>query len=361
MRVTETQRIEILMMIGYGNRVRTQQEVCELFNQKYPNRPPISQSTVSKIERKFIQFGHVRDVPRCGRPQVDENKQLEVLLAVQDNQHVVSRQVAKDMDIAKTSVLKILHTNKYHPYKMQVHQELLEGDFERRLEFCELLQNMCLENPNFVKNILFSDEATFCLNGDVNTQNYRYWSDVNPHWMREGHTQFNRKINVWAGVVGDIIIGPFFFEENLTGERYLSFLEEELVPALATLFPEIERPDLPHHNIWFQQDGAPPHFAVAVRNYLHDTFPNRWIGRSGVIEWPPRSPDLTPLDFFLWGYLKGKVFKSQPANLDDLKQRICQEIRRITPEMVQNVQQEFVDRLGYCQLTNGRHFEHLLK
>lgn len=117
---------------------------------------------------------------------------------------------------------------------------------------------------------------------------------------------------------------------------------------------------MPHHNIWLQQDGAPPHFAVGVRTYLDDTFPNRWIGRGGFIEWPPRSPDLTPLDFFLWGYLKGKVFKSQPANLDDLKDRIRQEIRQITPQMVRNVQREFVDRLGYCQLTNGRHFEHLL-
>ena len=174
MRLTEKQRIEVLMMMGYGDRVRIQQEVCELFNQKYPNRPPISQATVSKIEHKFRQFGHVRDVPRYGRPEVDENQQLEVLLAVEDNQHVVSRQVARDVDIGKTTVLKILHKNKYHPYKMQVLQKLLEGDFERRLEFCERLQDMCFENRNFVKNIVFSDEATFCLNGDVNTHNYRY-------------------------------------------------------------------------------------------------------------------------------------------------------------------------------------------
>ena len=133
MRLTEKQRIEVLMMIVYGERVRTQQEVWELFKQKYPNRPPISQATVSKIEHKFEQFGHVRDVPRCGRPEVDENQQLEVLLAVQDNQHVVSRQIARDVDIGKITVLKIFHKNKYHPYKMQVLQELLEGDFDRRL------------------------------------------------------------------------------------------------------------------------------------------------------------------------------------------------------------------------------------
>jgi len=52
MRLSTTQRIEILMMIGYGDRVRTQHEVCVLFNNKYPEKP-INQSVVSKIERKF--------------------------------------------------------------------------------------------------------------------------------------------------------------------------------------------------------------------------------------------------------------------------------------------------------------------
>lgn len=51
-------------------------------------------------------------------------------------------------------------------------------------------------------------------------------------------------------------------------------------------------------NLFFQQDGAPPHYAMPVRNWLNERFPGKWIGRRGAIEWPPRSPDLTPLDFF---------------------------------------------------------------
>lgn len=361
MRLTETQRIEVLIMIGYGNRTRTQQEVCELFNQKYPDRPPISQSTVSKIEKKFHQIGNVRDAPKTGRPSVSEEKQLDVLLNVRDQPHVTSRELASELNISKTAVLKTLHVSKYHPYKMQVLQELYEDDYDRRMEFCERLQVMCFEDQHLVKNIVFSDESTFNLNGEVNTQNYRYWSDVNPHWMREGHTQYKEKINVWAGIVGNTVIGPIFFEENLTGDRYLRFLQDDLIPALATLFPGEANPDLPNANIWFQQDGAPPHYAADVRAYLNEIFPNRWIGRRGAIEWPPRSPDLTPLDFFLWGYIKGQVFKTKPTDLDDLKIRITQEIRRITPEVINNVQGEFINRLGYCQLTIGRHFEHLLK
>ncbi|EFN82476.1 hypothetical protein EAI_06335, partial [Harpegnathos saltator] len=70
-------------------------------------------------------------------------------------------------------------------------------------------------------------------------------------------------------------------------------------------------------DVWFQQDGASPHYGRIVRNYLNDTFPNRWIGRRGTIEWPPRSPDIAPLDFFLWGYIKNKVYFTKPRNLDE--------------------------------------------
>jgi hypothetical protein len=62
----------------------------------------------------------------------------------------------------------------------------------------------------------------------------------------------------------------------------------------------------PH--VFFQQDGATPHWALNVREFLNEKFPNRWIGRGGPIPWPPRSPDITPMDFFLWGYVKDRVF-----------------------------------------------------
>ena len=63
-------------------------------------------------------------------------------------------------------------------------------------------------------------------------------------------------------------------------------------------------------HILFQSDGAPPHWGLQVRAFLNDTFPERWIGRGGPAAWPPRSPDIYSLDFFLWGYMKIEAFKS---------------------------------------------------
>lgn len=350
--LTETQRIEILIFVGCGDKTRTQEEVCNLFNAKYPERP-ITRSTVSKIVRKFRETGHVKQVPNAGRPKMNENVKLNIALSIEENVHNTSRQIALDNAVSQRSVLRVLRSEKYHPYKVQLHQELNEDDPDRRIQFCEIMQDRCNANQRFLRQILFSDEATFYLHGTVNRQNCRYWSRINPHWMMEAHTQRPQKLNVWAGVIGDHIVGPFFFNETLTGQRYLDFLRNDLMPALIAIFPNNANPNLLDENIWFQQDGAPPHFARPVRQFLDECFPRKWIGRRGEIEWPPRSPDLTPFDFFLWGYLKSKVYVNRPQNLEELQNRIRNEIDRITPQVISNVLEECLHRFAYCQAVGG--------
>lgn len=204
----------------------------------------------------------------------------------------------------------------------------------------------------------------FFLNGHVNKQNCRYWSNENPHRFSEGHTQNPQKLNVWAGILGDRIIGPFFIEGNLTGEVYVQMLNNSIEPSIVH---EIETQtdlegnlNLNENIVHFQQDGAPPHYALATRQWLDRFYPRHWIGRRGPIEWPPRSPDLTPMDFFLWGYIKSLVYKTQPVSLDELRQRIIEACQNIPREIFQNVRQEFENRLYFCLEQIGRHFEHLL-
>ena len=75
------------------------------------------------------------------------------------------------------------------------------------------------------------------------------------------------------------------------------------------LMPKLEEDS---QDFIFQQDGAPPHFHNDVRWYLNEHIPQRWIGRTGrddeaLMKWPPRSPDMTPCDFFLWGFVKDSL------------------------------------------------------
>ena len=84
---------------------------------------------------------------------------------------------------------------------------------------------------------------------------------------------------------------------------------------------------------YFQQDGAPPHFALTVRAYLDHTFPCRWIGRSGPLPWPSHSPDLTPCVFWLWGMVKERVYNRKIRDINDLKDRIRTVVSSIPREM----------------------------
>jgi hypothetical protein len=65
------------------------------------------------------------------------------------------------------------------------------------------------------------------------------------------------------------------------------------------------------------------------------TWTEIWIGRGGPITWPPRSSDLTPLDFFLWGYVKNIVYKVKINDVEHLKARIRDAVATVTPDMVQ--------------------------
>lgn len=349
-------KVEIILLYGQAN--RNYHEAARLFNNVYADRP-VSPSYVKSVVDKFTTTFSVKDAPRSGRPSVKtEELQIQVLgtIAIEPKQSV--RKIATDVGtVGKSTVHEILQKHKFHPFKVHLVQELNEDDPDRRLQFCETMEHLIATQPNYLYRICFSDEASFFVNGSVNRHNCRYWSDQNPRWIEEAHTQHPEKLNVWAGIMGNTVIGPFFIEGNLTGRLYLQLLEEAITPAIIAA---IENDAIDYDPI-FQQDGAPPHFHGPVREYLDEEFPGRWIGRRGAIEWPPRSPDLAPLDFFLWGYVKERVFTTQPETLQELRQRITDVCATITPEILTNVRAEFQNRLYYCQEVGGSHFEHLIK
>lgn len=193
--LNETERIEILMIIGYGDRTRSFTEIVNLFNELHPDRHLISKSTVSKTLNRFRETGSVKDRPKVGRPvtATSEENSLNVILDVMENPTTSTQQLALAHDISRYSIQKIVKRERFRPCKIHLLQELGEDDFDRRIEFCEVIMDNLGRNLNFVNNILFSDECTFCLNGEVNRHNCRYWSDENPHWMEQVHTQRPQK------------------------------------------------------------------------------------------------------------------------------------------------------------------------
>ncbi|XP_025419308.1 uncharacterized protein LOC112689688 [Sipha flava] len=158
-----------------------------------------------------------------------------------------------------------------HPYKINFIQHLRAGDSIRRLEFIAWFNVKLFDDPLIVNHILWSDESKFTNNGIMNKQNHRHWDDTNPHWSREANFQMVWGINVWCGLVGGKLIGPFFYNGTLNGRRYLNFLTNELPRLLDDISLDIRE------RMFFQHDGALAHNAITVRRYLNSIFPNRWI------------------------------------------------------------------------------------
>jgi len=207
--------------------------------------------------------------------------------------------IDREHGIPQRTVSRVLRFVKFHPYHIVLTQQLQARDFNRRLQFCNWARNQYQRDPYFFMYVLFTDEATFSNRGGLNRHNCHYWSNHNPHWQRNVEYQYEWSINVWGGIIGTHVIGPYFFDGHLNRETYLRFLQNEL-PNL------LENVNLSRCRMWLQQDGAPAHRGRLTTTYLNEKF-HRWIGiGSRTQEWPARS-DLMPMDFFLWGYVKEKV------------------------------------------------------
>ncbi|GFW29371.1 uncharacterized protein TNCV_743131 [Trichonephila clavipes] len=163
-----------------------------------------------------------------------------------------------------------------------------------------IVQNEIAVVPDFHKRILFIDEAHFWLNGYVNKQNCRIWSEANPKVYVETPLH-PEKLTVWCALWAGGIIGPYFFRNDeghnvtVNGDRYRAMITNCFIPELNTHGVQ---------ELWFQQDGAICHTAHATIDLLKNTFGDRLISRFGPVNWPPRSCDLTPARLFSVGLCK---------------------------------------------------------
>lgn len=207
------------MIFVYGKARRNALEACGLYAERYPDRNHPSYMTLLRIVNSFVEDGSLKRTRQRRRTVTQENAEVDILAAVAVNPHISSRQLAQSSGISKTSVLRVLHRYKFHPYHVSLHQELHGDDFQHRVQFCNWAQQQIRNDENFVSMILFSDEASFTNSGQINRHNMHYWADENPHWIRQVDHQRPWSVNVWCGVLGDHIIGPYFIDGNLNAEK----------------------------------------------------------------------------------------------------------------------------------------------
>lgn len=345
-------KIEIVLI--HGDNYSTCRETAEIFNTRHPEKN-INYSTVAKILRSFKQSGSVQSkyqVTHRRNVTGNEDNELDIVLSVVENPKMPLSQRQTELNVSDRSIRRVFKRHKFKPYKPQKIHTLKERDLDARLDFAFWFQGGIEDDGNFSQKILYSDESIFTSNGTVSSQNCRWWADENPHFKIECRDQYYFKTNVWCGILNQEIVGPVFFRQTLNSDRYLNMLQTSLMDYLENLSLEVRA------NMFFQQDGASVHSTLPVRRWLDRVFPNAWIGRYSANPWPARSPDLTPMDFFLWGYLKEKVYIERPfRNIAHLEETITNCIRSVTPQMLRNVHSEMHRRTMRCIENDGGHVE----
>lgn len=352
-RFTQEERIFIIEnYFSFGNAEAVRKEWMRRYGEE---RVPV-RKTIYELRDKFRHTGSVADLQRSGRPLTaltTENK-LSLTDSIAQNRGEVSvRRLSAELQISKSSISRILKDIGMKPFHYRTLHGLLEDDPDRRVQTCQEFMSHFRDDSHFFEKVLWSDEAIFKLNGSVNTHNCFYYALENEHRIR--NTQLNQPgVTVWGAICSRGLIGPYFFPGNVDGQSYLTLLQTFLIPELHNrgLMDEF----------WFMQDGAPAHWSTKVRDFLGTAIPRGWIGRRGDIEWSPRSPDLTPMDYFFWGVLKDKVYHRDPKTLSALKAAISEEFASIGSDVAlcKRVCDSVCNRMRKCIECDGQNFEHLL-
>lgn len=320
-----------------------------------------SRKSILRFVQAFRERGSVADKPRIEFPKcvrTPTNIQL-VHEAIDMNPTQSLRRLSHQLNISYGSTQRIVRRDlKLYPYRIQLVQSLSPADIAQRLAFATWFQQKVDNDASFTEHLFMSDEAHFHLSGHVNKQNCRFWSTENPRLLHEIplHSQ---KVTVWCAVSMHHIVGPYFFEDDdgecttVNGDRYRTMLSSFFIPELHRLCVRVRR-------TWFQQDGATCHTANETMAMLRQHFQDRLISKKGFINWPPRSPDLTAPDFFLWGYLKSQVYRNNPTTLEQLRNNIRKEIMAIDQNTLRTVMHNAVARAHECVICKGHHLQDIL-
>ncbi|GFX93637.1 DUF4817 domain-containing protein [Trichonephila clavipes] len=292
---------------------------------------PLTSAGLLKLFKRFEETGKLEDRARAGRLCLKEARaaciavEMEAIASEAASGNSSAREAARRLGLPPSSVHNILRRIlQLYPYKLQSCHELLPADTAQREAFAK-----------WAFSKMEQDISRFMVTLTITVP-------------------FGRPL---------IHVRPFFFEtqcpvngwitETVNAQRYLTLLRETVVPCL------IQRGQIA--NVTFMQDGATSHTANPVKAFLIQTFgEDRIVSRCCRYPWRPRSPDLTPADFWLWGNLKSRVYLSGPSSLSELKDVIRREVSSIHPDMLHSAVAGFVTRLECLLPCGGGHVEHIL-
>ena len=167
----------ILVLEASQNNYRA---AVRLYAERYPDRRHSDNKAIRRLTQR-ARGGHMVRQRRRHEYDENDNRVVTILAVIYLDPHISARRVEKEIGIPRSTFLRIMTRLRYNVYHITLVQELQFEHFQHRIVFCQWALQMIQNDPDFFNFVLFSDEATFRSDGELNRHNCHYWSDVNPH------------------------------------------------------------------------------------------------------------------------------------------------------------------------------------
>ena len=274
----------------------------------------------------------------------------EIQAIVEANPRKSMRAISREKGVCERTVRQTIHDDLgLNSYALRRGQHLTEVQVERRfVRASALLNNMKHETNGYLR--FFSDEKNFTQEEKVNRRNDRYLTDDIAEVPIVMHVKFPLNVMVLAVVSseGDVM-PPFIFEKGvkLNSDVYIDVLSTVVKPLMDEVAKG--RPYV------FQQDSAPCHASKKTQAWLLENVHSHWSPDL----WPPNSPDLNPLDYFVWGVLEARTNSVFHPNLDSLKTSIVEQFALLDRHDVIKACRAFRTRVQKVVTAHGEHIENM--
>lgn len=321
---------------------------CQIFNNL--KQFGVSKRFIFRTLKRFKDTGNVHIQHKGGAKRTARTKEKIkcVRERIRRNPAVSGRKLSKQFQMSPASMNRLLrHDLECKPYKKQRVHGLTERQKQARVQRS---RNLLVRHGDC--EILFSDEKLFLLQDNHNQQNDRVYgktlADIPRDKLAVERYQNVSKIMVWGAVSRKGKLPLLFIEPNvkINTEYYIEqVLKNHLLPHASTLYG-----NAPY---CFQQDSAPAHKAKKTQEWCAENLPDFITSE----EWPASSPDLNPLDFFVWGYMLQQIGPTKGLTLDRFKKRLVDIWDQIPQEIVRASCDGFTKRLRKVIKEKGERFE----
>jgi histone-lysine N-methyltransferase SETMAR len=318
----------------------------------------VAQSTISNVKRKIGRQRNSKSKIKIFQKRPSQTPTIvnKVIEQIDVNDPPTQRAVAKSVHVSQSTVSRIIKNAGFTLRKKRKMHKLTMSAIEKRCRRARRLYRQ-LANGRYRKFIT-TDESWFYLDGTEGKRKVCYIKKSDPNYERLIFEQDSSRpagFMVWGGISSKGKTSLRFVQPGakINSQYYITkILKPFLSHDLPRLYPESEK-----IKPVFHQDSAPSHTSKATITYLNESK----INYVKPEEWMPKSPDVAPMDYAIWGHLKQRLNKKKIETLDELKKKLLYEWKKMAQSYIDRVLAYWPKRAFLVFKARGFHIEHRLK